>query len=279
MQKIIEPYQTVLLKNEAIIKFYLDNEKREEIIKKHKFAQQKRHTQIRTGFTNFALFPGFAQTVINENPLFQQQLLNKTLKWGLDQGHQMITIETFVSIPKMISTEKISSYTYNDFQTLIDNCLETVYTNVQDYHILAHSTPTIPIILNFQNSIQAGKPIHSKSTTLFAPLPTSDKILQALVWKTKNEQLKLLLPLTHNLFGMIPSIEPKILSKIKHPLTFVCGTKDTKIAPSNISTAITEGAANPHIMQTYANQDHMFATTTKKYLLQLLKQIELHNTL
>lgn len=249
----IKPYQTISLKNLATIRFYgkTDNPR-----------------------GTFAIFPGFAQTVINNNPKFQQPLLNTIFTWGLDKEYQMVTVETFVSNLTNMSAKQISQIGYPMFQSLIDECMETVYKNVSEYHIIAHSTPTIPIILNFQNCIESSKPIHANFTTLFAPFPTQANILDSLIWMTKDTpttqaRIKNLSPLANELFAQVSQINPTTLSKLKTPIMFVCGNKD-KTAPSDTATNIAKNAATTNIIQTFAKQNHNFSTMSKIGLLKLM---------
>jgi len=215
------------------------------------------------------LFSGFGQTVATHN------VLKAIFDWAIDERYQIVIVETFINDIKTCAQK--TKYEYNDFQKLIDMILGIIPAMTHNYpHIIAHSTPTIPIAKNFSNSIQTKQAVLAKSATFFAPFPTNSNILDSLQRGTRDEDIKKQITniktFAEKLFTV--EIDPTLMGKYKFPFGLVAGKKDTT-APAQHTTELVTEAANPYITQRVVNENHNFSRIASNEIIEIVKtQIE-----
>lgn|GEM_PF-5098244 len=221
------------------------------------------------GNDTIALFSGFGQTVVQHN------VLKAVFDWAMAEQYQIVVVETFINDIKTCAQK--TKYEYNDFQKLIDIILGIIPTITHNYpHIIAHSTPTIPIAKNFSNSIQTKQAVLAKSATFFAPFPTNSNILDSLQRGTRDEDIKNQITniktFAEKLFA--EEIQPTQMGKYKFPFGLVAGKKDTT-APAEHTSKLVTDAANSNIVWTAVNENHNFSKIPQPEIIKIVKaQIE-----
>ena len=220
------------------------------------------------------LFPGFGQTVNAQN---RHPLLNTIFNIWLKANYQIITVTTFMNNIQPLSPEQVKTYNYQSFQKLIDTCMETIYKSVQNpIHVIAHSTPTIPLTMHFNKQVYQGNKTPVASATFFAPFPTRTDILDAMKRVTPDPDTKNKIenfrPLALNLFEQVSNIDPKMMSKFNFPMTIICGNKD-KIAPPNNTSELLTHVANPNIRAIFIRQNHNFSNLTRQDVLSIISAV------
>ena len=222
-----------------------------------------------------AIFPGFAQTVNGKN---KHLLLNTIFNVLIETQYEIITIETFINDIQSFSPEIQAKCSYEFFQKLFDDCMTNIYGLTSNLHIIAHSTPTIPLTLHFTKRIKNNEKIPITSATFFAPFPTHPGILDTLCRITPDEnekkQIDNLRPLAQRMFELVPTIEPKLLSKIAFSMALICGKKD-KIAPIDNTIELVKNAANPHITSIFVSQNHNFGNLSGKFAQTILQKLSI----
>lgn len=243
-QKTITLTWDYLYKNDATAKFY----------------------NCGNGNDTIALFSGFGQTVANH------KVLNAVFDWAMAEQYQIVVVETFINDIETCAQK--TEYEYNDFQKLIDMILGAIPGTTDNYpHIIAHSTPTIPITKNFSNSIENKKPVLAKSATFFAPFPTNSNILDSLKRGTQDnsvkQQIDNIKTFAEKLFTV--EIDTTSMGKYKQlPFGLVAGTKDAT-APADNTTKLVAKAANPNITLRVVNENHNFSRITPNDIIEIVK--------
>ena len=221
------------------------------------------------GNDTIALFSGFGQTVVQHN------VLKTVFDWAMREQYQIVVVETFINDIKTCATK--TKYEYNDFQELFNMILCAIPGTTDNYpHIIAHSTPTIPITKNFSNRIENKKNVLAKSATFFAPFPTNSNILDSLQRGTRDEDIKKQITniktFAEKLFTV--EIDPTLMGKYKFPFGLVAGKKDTT-APAQHTTELVTEAANPNITWRVVNENHNFSRIASNEIIEIVKtQIE-----
>lgn len=221
------------------------------------------------GNDTIALFSGFGQTVT------EHKVLKTVFDWAMTEQYQIVVVETFINNIKTCATK--TKYEYNDFQELFNMILGAIPGTTDNYpHIIAHSTPTIPITKNFSNRIENKKPVLAKSATFLAPFPTNSNILDSLKRRTQDnsvkQQIDEIKTFAEKLFAV--EIQPTQMGKYKFPLGLIAGKKDTT-APVEHALKLVADAANSNITLTSANENHNFSQITPSDIIKIVKtQIE-----
>ena len=221
------------------------------------------------GNDTITLFSGFGQTVADH------KVLKTVFDWAMTEQYQIVVVETFINDIKTCATK--TKYEYNDFQELFNMILGAIPGTTDNYpHIIAHSTPTIPITKNLNNKIENKKPVLAKSATFFAPFPTNSNILDSLKRGTQDnsvkQQIDEIKTFAEKLFAV--EINPTLMGKYKFPFGMVAGTKDATAPVQHTSELVTK-AANPYITWRVVNENHNFSRITPSDIIEIVKtQIE-----
>lgn len=221
------------------------------------------------GNDTITLFSGFGQTVADH------KVLKAVFDWAMTEQYQIVVVETFINDIKTCATK--TKYEYNDFQELFNMILCAIPGTTDNYpHIIAHSTPTIPITKNFSNRIENKKTVLAKSATFFAPFPTNSNILDSLKRGTQDnsvkQQIDEIKTFAEKLFAV--EINPTQMGKYKFPFGLVAGKKDTT-APAQHTTELVTEAANPNITWRVVNENHNFSRIASNEIIEIVKtQIE-----
>ena len=251
----ITPYQSIdILHGDAQIDIY-------------KQTQKPRHT--------LALFSGFAETVETH------RLLTDVFAWGLNHKCRIAVVKTFINKLELLEQKNEQNYEYSELQELYDTCMKELLYATQDNkaHIIAHSTPTIPLTIHFNNCIKSGPQPPVGSAILLAPYPTNPDIINTLIKisiKTNHNdmatRLQNIIPFTQKLFDATNLIEPKLMSKYKFPLYLISGKTDKTAPANNTFSKFVIPAANEHISSIIVPGSHNFNKDLSDLPVQILKQ-------
>ncbi len=241
----------------------------------HGDAQIDIYKQTQTPKHTLALFSGFAETIETH------KLLTDIFAWGLNHKCRVAVVKTFINNLELLEEKNTQNYEYSELQELYDTCMKELLYATQDNktHIIAHSTPTTPLTLHFNDCIKSGHQPPIGSAILLAPYPTNPDIINTLIKlalrnndRNMATRLQNIIPFTQKLFNAMHLIEPKLMSKYKFPLYLISGKTDKTAPANNTFTKFVVPAANEYISSIIVPGGHNFNKDLSDLPVKILKQ-------